>query len=395
MQQETTKLSQIRTFDDFTDYLFTDPDTASRRENLGLYVQSRMLPIDRKNHQIVGEAIAPSKDKADAYRQRLNRVVLAKWKTEQVRDQLWQLAHQLLPQASAWIIDSTGLPKKGNKSVGVGWQYCGQLGKTANCQVVTSLHLATSKSSLPLAMDLYLPKKWANDEQRRREAKIPDEIEFRTQYQIGLDQIDAIVEAGFPQKVVVADSGFGKHSNFRNGLIERGLDYVVAIHPNATVRPVNSPGGLPAESINVVELAKKLPQKAFRTVSWRTGSKGELSSRFAALRVEASKQPGVEQWLLIEWPIGSKEPVGLWLSNLNPRTSLKRLVRLAHLRWRIERDYQDMKQELGLGDYQGRTWPGFHHHLTLCMAALYYLALHRRVFPPEPCSITGGNSAQS
>lgn len=394
MNKETTKQSQIRSFDEFTDYLFAGPDTTSRRKNLGLYVQSRMLTIDRKNHQVVGEAIAPSKDEADAYRQRLNRVILARWKTEQVRDRLWKLDHELLPQASSWIVDSTGLPKKGDKSVGVGWQYCGQLGKTANCQVVTSLHLATAKQSLPLAMDLYLPKKWANDEQRRREAKIPEDIEFRTQYQIALDQMDALVEAGYPERIVVADSGFGDNSNFRNGLVERGLDYVVAIHPKASVRPVRPVGVLPAEPINVKKLAEKLPKKAFHKVTWRMGTKGELSSRFAALRVGVSNQPGLEQWLLIEWPSNTKEPVGLWLSNLGPRTSMKRLVRLAHLRWRVERDYQDMKQELGLGDYQGRTWPGFHHHLTLCMAAFTYLALHRRVFPPEPRPITGGDSAQ-
>lgn len=383
MTNHQTKPDELQNFNAFADYLFATPETESRRENLGLYVQSRMLTIDRKNHQVVGEHIAPETDKADAYRQRLNRVVLARWQTEQVRQRLWSLADQILPEPNAWIIDSTSLPKKGTKSVGVARQYCGELGKMANCQTIVSVHRSTTTNSLPMAMDLYLPSSWAEDDQRRQEAKVPDDIEFRTQYQIALDQIDALREVGRPSQVVVADSGFGQYSVFRNELIERGLKYVVAVHRKEKLRVVDPIDDQFLEPMQVKELVEHLPRRAFRTVRWRQGTKGMLSSEFLALRVEPVSQPGAIQWLLVEWPEEADEPTDWWLSNLDKRTSLNRLVRLAHLRWRVERDYQDMKQQLGLGDYQGRTWPGFHHHLTLCMAAFYYLAIHRRISPPE------------
>jgi SRSO17 transposase len=262
------------------------------------------------------------------------------------------------------------------------------------------VHLSTSTLSLPLIMDLFLPKEWAFNPDRRAEAGVPEDIEFRTKSQIAVDQIDRLLDAGCARKTVVADADFGTNQKFRKDLQMRGLEYMGGTRKIVTVMQPKKLRHLDREAMTLLEVAKALPAKAFRRITWREGTKGELSSRFAALRVvpaqgrHAGKELEQEQWLLIEWPEGEKEPTHYWFSNLSERTSLRRLVRLAMLRWRVERDYQDLKQELGLKDYQGRMWRGFHHHLVLCMAAMYYLALHRRVFPPEDRAVAWPRQAR-
>lgn len=389
MDTTTPALSEFRNFDSFVDYVFSGIGYRSSRENMGLYVQSRLMTIDRKNNEVSGAVLAPSADKADAYRQKLNRATLNDWATEPVVERLDRIAYELMPQALAWIIDSTGLPKKGDKSVGVSKQYCGELGKLTNCQTIVSTHLSTSTHSLPLLADLFLPEVWAYDPERRAEAGVPEEIEFRTKSQMAIDQVDRLIEAGFDPKTLVFDAAFGVKQKLRQQLQARKLTYQAAQRKDITVMRPQKLRHVDQETMTLGEVAKALHHKAWQTVTWREGSKRELSSRFAALRVVPAQghswknELEEEQWLLIEWPEGKDEPSDYWFSNHGPRTSLRRLVKLAHVRWRIERDYQDMKQELGLGDYQGRSWRGFHHHLVMCMAAMVYLALHRRVFPPE------------
>jgi SRSO17 transposase len=307
----------------------------------------------------------------------------------------------------AWIVDDTGFPKKGQHSVGVTRQYCGQVGKQENCRVAVSLSVATWSSSLPMAYQLYLPKEWAEDSKRRESAEIPKEVGFQTKPEIALDQIRAAVAAGLDPGVVLADAAYGINTEFRDGLTQLKLQYVVGVQSTVTVwEPGKQP--LPAKSrgkmgrpprllqrsvdhqpVSVKHLAMNLPSNPFKDITWREGTERKLRSRFAAVRVRPAHrdyekaEPHAEEWLLIEWPRGESEPTKYWLSTLPPNTPLKALVKMAKHRWIIERDYQELKQELGLGHYEGRNWRGFHHHATLCIAAYGFLVAERNRFSPS------------
>jgi SRSO17 transposase len=307
----------------------------------------------------------------------------------------------------AWIVDDTGFPKKGHQSVGVARQYCGQLGKQDNCRVAVSLSASTWSASLPMAWRLYLPEVWSSDAERRSKAGVPEEVEFQTKPQIALEQIRQAVKQQVPGGVVLADAGYGVDTRFRAGISELGLQYAVGIQSTVTVwepgrQPLPAPSrkatGRPPKLLQraadhppvpVKQLALGLPSASFQNISWREGTQRTLRSRFAAVRVRVAHrdyeraEPHPEQWLLIEWPKGESEPTKYWLSTLPPATKLKALVKIAKHRWIIERDYQELKQELGLGHYEGRGWRGFHHHATLCIAAYGFLVAERNRFSPS------------
>jgi len=307
----------------------------------------------------------------------------------------------------AWVVDDTGFVKKGTHSVGVARQYCGQVGKQENCRVAVSLSVSTHHASLPIAWRLYLPESWASDQDKRKETGIPEEISFQTKPAIALAQIRQAVEQGVARAPVLADSAYGNETRFREAITELELQYAVGVHENLTVWP---PGEVPRpkkrrqgrgrpptrlyrdakhQPVAVKDLALSLPAQAWKTVTWREGTRHRLKSRFAAVRVrpahrdEKRSQPYPEEWLLIEWPAGEAEPTKYWLSTLSLQTRLTALVRLAKHRWIIERDYQELKQELGLGHYEGRGWRGFHHHATLCIAAYGFLVIERTRFSPS------------
>jgi len=310
---------------------------------------------------------------------------------------------------AAWVVDDTGIPKKGRHSVGVARQYCGVLGKQDNCQVAVSVSVADERASIPVAYQLYLPDSWAQDRRRRRAAGVPDAIAFRTKWQIALAQIAHLTREGVPAAPVVADAGYGVVTAFREGLTAQDVPYIVGISTETTVWP---PGhaprpprkyrgrGRPPTSVrrtrrhrplSVAALAQQLPASAWRSVTWRQGTRGAMRSRFAAVRVrpahrdESRSSPRPEEWLLIEWPVTEATPIKYWLSTLPPTATRAELVELAMLRWRIERDYQELKDELGLDHFEGRGWRGFHHHAALCIAAYAFLAAERLAhFPPEP-----------
>jgi SRSO17 transposase len=294
----------------------------------------------------------------------------------------------------AWIVDDTSFPKKGEHSVGVGHQYCGQLGKQANCQVAVTLSLANDAASLPVAYRLYLPKVWAEDTERRRKAGVPEEIGFKTKPEIALEQIKWACETGLPGDLVLFDAGYGNDSKLRAGITELGKTYVAGIQPQTLVsKPDRWRGRAPKKrrcdgsAISAKNLALRLPAKAWHTIEWREGTNEWLSSRFARVRVHvgAGNEPGksAKEWLLIEWPEGEDEPTKYWLSTLPRNILFRDLVDAAKLRWRIERDYQELKQEVGLGHFEGRRWRGFHHHATLCIAAYGFLVSERETIPPS------------
>ena len=353
---------------------------------------------------------------ADALRQRLNRTVLdAGWSDGLVRSRLRTLTPFAIPSPVAWVIDDTGVEKKGTKSPGVGRQYCGCAGKVTNCQLFVSTHLAAWNASMPLEMDLYLPQAWCDDAERRAEAGIPDVAQFRTKPQIALEQVQRLVEADVQRGVVLADAAYGDSIELRNGVADLGLSYCVAVKGSTSVwrkgegpDPVQPHGkhGRPKtrrfpgkyQPVSVKELAHDLPDDAFKTVQLWRGRHEPAAVRAAAIRVRTAHRaklgwpPGKEEWLVVEWPAGKQEPVHYYMCNLSARTRLKRLVDIAKLRWRVERDYQDMKQEVGFGHFEGRRWRGLEHHLTICMAALAFLIVQRRLFPPQAPAVPGQSS---
>jgi len=297
-----------------------------------------------------------------------------------------------------WIVDDTGFPKKGKHSVGVAHQYCGQTGKQDNCRVAVSLSIGNARGSLPVSYRLYLPREWAEDPARRCKAGVPEEVEFATKPALAMRQIEAALAAGYPPGVVLADAAYGDETAWRERLAELDLTYAVGIRPATTVwwgdyQPLaDSPSSLRPrrprtrlqrdaehQPIAVADLARMLPSPSWRTVTWRQGTAAPLRSRFARVRVQAAHRdrPRGEEWLIIEWAKGAAEPARYWFSNLSKALPWQAMIDAVMGRWRIERDYEELKQELGLGHYEGRNWRGFHHHASLCIAAYGFLMLER------------------
>jgi SRSO17 transposase len=388
---------------------------ADRARPLWDYCVGLMMPCGRKSVEPMAAVTAPERVAAQ-HQSLLHFVNQAPWSDEKVLAKVRKMVVPALERhgpIEAWIIDDTGLPKKGRHSVGVGRQYCGQLGKQDNCQVAVSLSVANHHASLPVAYRLYLPEDWAKDGERRRKAGVPEEISFKTKPEIALEQLRWACEAGIARGVVLVDAGYGCNTNLRTGISALALHYVAGILSQTSVW-VSGTGPLPPKKwsgrgrrpklvrrddkhqpVSVKELALGLPKRAWRTIKWREGAAEWLSSRFARVRVCAAHhdykltESRPEEWLLIEWPKGEKEPTKYWLSTLPKDITFRALVDLTKLRWRIERDYQELKQEVGLGHYEGRGWRGFHHHATLCIAAYGFLVSERETIPPsEPASAT-------
>jgi SRSO17 transposase len=366
------------------------------------YCTGLILPGERKSVEPMAAKTAPARTAAQ-HQSLLHFVGVASWSDEKV---LAKVREMVLPSMErqepiqAWIIDDTGFPKQGKHSVGVQHQYCGQLGKEANCQVAVSLSIANHSASLPVAWRLYLPKEWIGDKARRKKAGVPRDISFKTKPEIALDQIRWACEAGLPRGVALMDGAYGTDSRLRTGMTALGVSYVVGIQPKILVwppgtgpkrrgKPLNNTGRRDEpDLISAKRLARDLPKDAWQTIRWREGSAEWLSSRFARVRVRVAHSQLLpellfEEWLLIEWPEGEAEPTKYWLSTLPSDIGFCDLVDFAKLRWRIERDYLELKQEVGLGHFEGRGWRGFHHHATMCIAAYGFLVSERETIPPS------------
>jgi SRSO17 transposase len=400
---------QQKRFAAYLDILAQAAGHADRIDPLKSYCTGLLLPGERKSVEPMAARLAPNN--VQRMHQSLHHVVAdAPWSDEallrQVRDCVLPVMEKNSPIV-AWIIDDTGFPKKGTHSVGVARQYCGQTGKTDNCQVAVSLSVATWNSSLPIAWRLYLPESWTQSKARCQEAGIPKDIQFQTKPEIALEQIRQAMADGMSEGVVLADPAYGNNSVFRQGLTALGRLYMVGIESSTKLWP---PGQQPLPALHysgrgqpprrlrhddqhapvtAKELAMSLPANAWKRISWRKGTRHPLRSRFAALRVRPAHRdynrtvPHQEEWLLIEWPRGEAEPTKYWLSTWSAQAKLRDLVLLAKQRWIIERDYQELKQELGLGHFEGRGWRGFHHHATLCIAAYGFLVAERNRFSPS------------
>ena len=372
----------------------------------------------RKSVEPLAAVTAPERTAAQ-HQSLLHLVAQAPWSDQAV---LSRVRERVLPSITgeepvqAWIIDDTGFPKKGSHSVGVARQYCGQLGKQDNCQVAVSLSVATHQGSLPVAYRLYLPKVWADDPGRRAIAGVPDDIRFQTKPEIALQQLRQAVADGVSPGVALMDPAYGNDSKLRAGISELALAYVAGIQPTTMVwRPGEAPlppaprsgRGRPGtrlrrdethQPVSAKTLALELAADAWQQITWRDGSNTPLNSRFARWRIRPAhddarrSEPAAEEWLLIEWPEGEADPDHYWLATLPADISLASMVDQAKLRWRIERDYLELKQEVGLGHYEGRGWRGFHHHATLCVAAYGFLISEKESIPPSGPACARGRS---
>lgn len=395
-------MSANQRFEQYMEHLAIGLGHMDRHAGLKGYCTGLMLPLTRKSVEPMAARVDPLH--ASARHQSLHHFVAkAEWSDEVMlrRVAQWVVPKMDLSGGGFWIVDDTGFPKKGKHSVGVARQYCGVLGKQDNCQVAVSISLACEQASVPVAFQLYLPDEWAQDPARRKKAGVPAQMKFTTKTEIALQQLEALLAQGAAKHCVLADAGYGVNQAFRQRLTEMGLPYVVGITSAVVVWPpgieplppkrysgMGRPPVMPRRTrvrqpVSVKTLAHTLPANAFHTISWRQGTNEALSGRFAAVRVrhaggntgKARLRP--EQWLLIEWPAGDADPLKYYLSTLPEDIAINDLVAQAHMRWRIERDYQDLKQELGLGHYEGRGWRGFHHHATLSIAAYGFLVAER------------------
>jgi SRSO17 transposase len=390
MDRPVSEGSELR-FSEYVEGLASVIGHADRERPLRDYCVGLMMPCERKSVEPIAAVTAPGRVGAQ-HQALLHFVAEGMWSDEVV---LAKVRDMVLPQIElhgpieAWIIDDTGFPKHGAHSVGVTHQYCGELGKQANCQAAVSLSIANHHASLPVAYRLYLPKGWAEDARRRRKAGVPDGVAFQTKPKIALAQLAWACACGLPGGVVLMDSAYGTDATLRRGTRELGLDYSAAVYARTLVEgSKGNEGKMTAEA-----LARSLPERAWKTIAWRQGSAEPLRSCFARVRVrargEGCTRDEPEEWLLIEWPKGETAPTKFWLSTLPSDTAFDRLVDITMMRWRIERDYQDLKQEVGLGHFEGRGWRGFHHHATMCIAAYGFLISERGAIPPsqERCEI--------
>lgn len=384
-----------------------DRDTPMRDYLVGL-----LMPGERKSMEPMAARLSPGS--VGAKHQSLHHFISeSPWDANRLLDAVRSEVlptFQRLGGIQAWVIDDTGFPKKGRDSVGVSRQYCGVLGKQDNCQVAVSISLANVHASLPGAWRLYLPEAWIKDTDRRKKARVPDEVIFRKKWEIALDEVDRLQSLGVPSAPILADAGYGVVTEFREALAQRARTYAVGIPGEVTVwtggrlplppKPWSGRGRRPTawrmppgnRPISVAAVAQELPASAWQTVTWRQGSTKPMRSRFAALRIRAAHRQEnsdlrPEEWLVIEWPKTEAAPTKYHLSNLPASASVKELVATIHMRWRIERDYQELKDEIGIDHFEGRSWRGFHHHAALCIAAYGFIAAERaRLFPPETIS---------
>jgi SRSO17 transposase len=366
-----------------------------RRKWAPLYLRGLLLPGERKSIEPIAQRVAPG------HEQELRHFVSeSEWDDEPIEEVLWDRVDAMVGGDDSFlIIDDTALPKKGNESVGVTHQYCGALGKQANCQCLVSLTLAKNDVPVPLALKLYLPDDWASDRKRRAKVGVPEDVVFREKWRIALDEVKRARRAGVRFKTVLADAGFGVCTEFRNELTALGYTWAVGVLSSQRVYPLHTTtrlprppargGRIPKRAIashvarEVGEVIDGLGKSAFRWVTWRTGTKGPLRARFAACRVrladgekgaDRTRLPGSEIWLVCEQRTSERK---YYVTNHPAETTLVELAAAIKARWSCEQVHQQLKEELGLDHFEGRSWRGLHHHALLTMISFAFLQNER------------------
>lgn len=365
----------------------------NRRASFAMYAMGLLGDGERKSVEPIAARACGDPALCEAYQARLLHFIAdSKWDDHEVRRTASKYAIAALVEREAikhWLLDDTGFLKQGKHSVGVQRQYTGTAGKITNCQIGVSLSVATQTEHVGLDFELYLPKSWAGDAARRAKAKIPEEVAFKTKPELGLEMMRRAVADGVPLGLLLTDSAYGDSSAFREGARQLGLDYAVGIHGPTKVWRVDKSGRRTGDEISARDLALKIGRKGFRKTTWREGTKEPLWSRFAARRVVSAHDDGVdladreELWLLMEWPDGEKEPTKYFLATMPRSATRKQLVRTVKERYRTERLYEDLKGELGLDHFEGRSFAGWHHHVSVALCCYSFVVAERvRRFPP-------------
>lgn len=361
-----------------------------QRESFALYALGLLSDAERKSMEPIAARASADPGRTHAVHERLIHFLgSSPWSDERVRQYATSYAvHAMQTQGPirTWIVDDTGFLKQGDLSPGVQRQYTGSAGKTTNCQIGVSLVVATEHAHVVTDFRLYLPASWADDTARRKRAHIPDDIQYTPKWALALGMIERAIDANLPKGVVLGDADYGTKTVFRDMLRVLKLDYAVAVQSTVKLRVMSHNGAL-SERMTIEAVGRSL-ESQLRTVTWREGTKRGLRSRFARVRVVVDRDDGQErdpEWLLIEWPKDESGPTKFVLSNLPPKISCRRLVRIVKSRWRIERSYEDLKGELGLDHYEGRSFIGWHHHISVALACYAFLVAHNvRSFPPSP-----------
>ena len=362
-----------------------------RRESFAIYAMGLLGSAERKSAEPLAAAACADPEMCDAYHQRLLHFLGdSLWSDRAVRREA--AAHAIEAMTAhepfrTWIIDDTGFPKQGTHSVGVQRQYTGTTGKISNCQIGVSLSIATRSAHVPIDFELYLPASWAKDDGRRAECKIPEEVIFKTKEDLALDMITRAAEDKVPGDIVLADSFYGRSYDFRETVRILGFDYALGVSPTQTMWRLDTRERCSGEAQAARAIAGELGKKAFRRITWRDGTmpgkRGKLSSRFALVRVKVAHDDGTEPesyeplWLLIEWPYGEAAPMKYALTTLPRSMSHKQLVRLFKERYRTEQIYEEMKGELGLDHFEGRSFVGWHHHISVVLCCYAFVIAER------------------
>jgi SRSO17 transposase len=365
-----------------------------RRASFAMYAIGLLGEGERKSMEPIAARACAAPEQVDALHQRLGHFLTdSEWSDREVRREAASYALSEMTAREpieAWIIDDTGFLKQGKHSVGVQRQYTGSAGKVTNCQIGVSLSVTTRTEHLPIDFELYLPRSWTEDKDRRREARIPPDVAFQTKPELALRLIDRALEDHVPRGVVLADEGYGNSSEFRAELRARGMNFGVAVSATTAVWLVNGKGTLGTKKWGVRDLAEWLGRRRFRRTTWREGTGGKLSARFAARRVVVAHDDGSPPaereplWLLMEWRDGEPGPAHFHLVTLPERTSRRKMIRLLKERYRTERAYEDLKGELGLDHFEGRRFPGWHHHVSVALCCYAFITAERvRAFPPS------------
>ena len=394
MALKTTEIGTAGRLEDFFGRIDTHLKDSRKRESFAMYACGILGDGERKSAEpIAARSCADPEEVHNVHHKLLYFLGRSVWDDRAVRLEAARYAIDAIERRepiTAWIVDDTGFLKQGNDSVGVQRQYTGSAGKITNCQIGVSLAVASSTEHLPLDFELYLPECWANDPERREQARIPDEVTFKTKITLALDMIERARNAGIAGEIMLADAAYGDSSEFRNGVRRLGFDFAVGIQSNVRVVRLDRLDRINEKTETVAELVERLGRKAFRKLTWREGTGSKLSSRFCFVRVKTTHDDGIPiserepLWLVAEWLDGEEKPTKFLLTTLARRMSRKQIVRICKERWRTERMYEDLKGELGLDHFEGRSFPGWHHHVSVVVCCYAFVVAERiRAFPPS------------
>jgi SRSO17 transposase len=383
-QADSAAEQRLKQYFDMIGLVLGNPE---RRASFATYAIGLLGDAERKSMEPIAARACTSPAKIEAQHQRLGHFIReSKWSDVKVRAEASHYALELMTARepiSTWILDDTGFLKQGKHSVGVQRQYTGSAGKVTNCQIGVSLSVATRSDHLPIDFELYLPQKWIDDQALRAETRIPAELKFKTKPELALQMLERALQNGVPRGIVLADEGYGNAKAFRDEVRALGLDYAVAVNSNTTVWLATRDGKRAKHRMSVRELALQLGEKGFRRTTWREGTRGTLHARFALRRVLVGNTTGrppaksESQWLLMEWRNDEPEPAHFHLLTLPEQTSRKQMVRIVKERYRTERAYQDLKGELGLDHFEGRTFPGWHHHVSVVLCCYAFIVAEK------------------